>query len=169
VFGAVGGRAVHDAVEYAETTSTFASFFVWTVFGALFVGPLLARGLDLTAVVFAIASLTLVRMVPVAIALRGTGLRRRTVAFMGWFGPRGLASVVFTLISLEAIREAGGAGTELADLATTAIALSVLAHGLSAGPLASAYASSLKGEPNAAEMLEVPEPRRRRHITSARS
>jgi len=169
VFGAVGGREVHDAVEYAETTSTFASFFVWTVFGALFVGPLLARGLDLTAVVFAIASLTLVRMLPVAVALRGTGLRPRTAAFMGWFGPRGLASVVFTLIALEAIREAGGTGTELADLTTTAIALSVLAHGLSAGPLARVYASSLRGEPNVAEMLDVPEPRRRRHITSARS
>jgi NhaP-type Na+/H+ or K+/H+ antiporter len=169
VFGAVGGRGVHDAVEYAETTSTFASFFVWTVFGALFVGPLLARGLDLMAVVFSIASLTLVRMLPVAVALRGTGLRPRTAAFMGWFGPRGLASVVFTLIALEAIGEAGGTGTELADLTTTAIALSVLLHGLSAGPLASVYASSLRGAPNAAEMLDVPEPRRRRHITSARS
>jgi NhaP-type Na+/H+ or K+/H+ antiporter len=169
VFGAAGGRGVHDAVGYAETTATFASFFVWTVFGSLFVGPLLARGLDVPTVVFAILSLTVVRMFPVAIALRGTRLRATTTAFMGWFGPRGLASVVFTLIAVEAIEEAGGVGTELADLATATIAMSVLVHGLSAGPLATAYASALGSDPAAAEMLDVPEPRRRRHIAGSTS
>jgi NhaP-type Na+/H+ or K+/H+ antiporter len=164
IFGAVAGRAVHDAVGYAETTSTFASFFVWTVFGVLFVGPLLTRGLDVATVAFAVLSLTVVRMLPVAIALRGTGLRGTTLAFMGWFGPRGLASVVFTLIAVEAIGEAGGFGTELADVATATIALSVLLHGLSAGPLATRYASWLQGDAASAEMLDVPEPRRRRHI-----
>jgi NhaP-type Na+/H+ or K+/H+ antiporter len=164
VFGAVGGRDLHDAVDYVETTSTFASFFVWTVFGSVFVGPLLADGLDVRAVVFAVLSLTVVRMLPVAIALRGTGLSPTTVAFMGWFGPRGLASVVFTLIAVEEITEGGGAAAELADLATTAIALSVLAHGLTAGPLASAFASRLGKRPDGPEMLTVPEPRRPRRV-----
>jgi NhaP-type Na+/H+ or K+/H+ antiporter len=167
VFGSVAGRAVHDAVEYAEATSTFASFFVWTVFGALFVGPLFARGPDLRAVVFAVLSLTVVRMLPVTIALRGTRLRGATVAFMGWFGPRGLASVVFTLIVVEALRGAGATGTELADLTTTTIALSVLLHGLSAGPVAAAYASSLGNDATAPEMLAVPDPRQHRRITTA--
>jgi NhaP-type Na+/H+ or K+/H+ antiporter len=164
VFGSAGGRGVHDAVEYTETTSSFASFFVWTVFGSLFVGPLLARGLTLHALAFAVVSLTIVRMIPVAIALRGTGLRPSTTAFMGWFGPRGLASVVFTLIAVEALPGGGALGTELADLAATTIALSVLAHGLTAGPLAAAYARVLGREPAPAEMIDVPEPRHRRHI-----
>ena len=167
VFGAVGGRGVHQAVEYAETTSMFASFFVWTVFGSLFVAPLLARGLEPRVIVFAILSLTVVRMLPVAIALRGTRLRATTTAFMGWFGPRGLASVVFTLIAVETLHEAGGTGTELADVTTATIALSVFAHGLTAGPLATAYSSALGDDPTAAEMLDVPEPRRHRHIGTA--
>ena len=65
---------------------------------------------DLSAqpIVYAILSLTVIRMVPVAIALIGTHLRPATVAFMGWFGPRGLASVVFTLIALEEFEHGGG-------------------------------------------------------------
>ena len=81
----------------------FASFFVWTVFGALFVGPVLTTRIDATAVAYAVLSLTVIRMVPVAITLLGLGLRRDTVALMGWFGPRGLASVVFTLVAVETI------------------------------------------------------------------
>jgi len=163
-FGAVAGRGLHDAVGYVETTASFASFFVWTVFGALFVGPLLARGLDVAAVVYAVLSLSVIRMIPVAIALRGTGFRASTVAFMGWFGPRGLASVVFTLLALESIREAGGMGTELVDVTTMTIVLSVVLHGLTAGPLSSRYAGDLARHPAGAEMLSVPEPARRGHL-----
>ena len=64
-------------------------------------GPVITGEIDPVAILYAVVSLTLVRMVPVAAALAGAGLRRDTVAFMGWFGPRGLASVVFTLIAVE--------------------------------------------------------------------
>ena len=55
-----------EPTEFTETLGLFSSFFVWTVFGALFVGPVLTRGIDAAAIVYAVLSLTLVRMVPVA-------------------------------------------------------------------------------------------------------
>lgn len=73
----------------------------------------------------------MIRMVPVAIALAGSHLRAATVAFMGWFGPRGLASVVFTLLALEEI-ERGGDGPMLVETITWTILLSVVLHGISA-------------------------------------
>ena len=101
LFGASTRSRMHEPVEFTETVGLFASFFVWTVFGALFVGPVITGEIEPVAILYAVVSLTLVRMVPVAAALAGAGLRRDTVAFMGWFGPRGLASVVFTLIAVE--------------------------------------------------------------------
>ena len=103
VFGAVdeGNRA---AITFTEDVALFASLLVWVVFGAYFVGPVLAGGVDASAVVYALLSLTLIRMVPVAVALLGKGFRPLTTGFMGWFGPRGLASVVFTLIAVEELQ-----------------------------------------------------------------
>ena len=72
----------------------------WMGFGAIALG-LVAPDVTWQVVVYAALSLTLVRMVPVALALLGTGARRPTMAFIGWFGPRGLASVVFALLVLE--------------------------------------------------------------------
>lgn len=69
-------------------------------------------------ILYAMISLTLVRMGPVAVALAGTRLRRDTVAFMGWFGPRGLASVVFTLIAVEELHGNGAIPEAVAELAT---------------------------------------------------
>jgi sodium/hydrogen antiporter len=76
-------------------------------------------------------------MLPVALAVLGTGARRPTVAFLGWFGPRGLASIVFAIILLD--------DTKLPHLdtlllaITVTIALSVYAHGLTARPLTERY------------------------------
>lgn len=163
VFGAVA-RDRREAIGFTEDASMFASFLVWVIFGASFAGPVLAGSLDGTAVVYAIVSLTLVRMVPVAIALVGKGFGRSTVAFMGWFGPRGLASVVFTLIALEELH-----GTPLDEplmgIATWTILLSVILHGFTAHPLAGAYGGRIRaGDPTAPELVEVAEPRVRRHL-----
>ena len=73
---------------------------VWFAFGALAIPIVLVRA-DLIVVAYAILSLTLVRMVPVALACWGAGLDHKTVLFIGWFGPRGLASLVFALLALE--------------------------------------------------------------------
>jgi sodium/hydrogen antiporter len=98
-------------------------------------------------------------MIPVAIALIGGRLRPVTVAFIGWFGPRGLASVVFTLIAFDAL---GGQqlARELVEITTWTILLSVLAHGLSSGPLATAYGRLLKSASAGAPELAAGEPTR---------
>ena len=162
LFGAATSSRVHEPVEFTETVGLFASFFVWTVFGALFVGPVITGDIEPIAILYAVISLTVVRMVPVAAALAGTGLRRDTVAFMGWFGPRGLASVVFTLIAFEELHGAGPIADAIVEIATWTILLSVVAHGLSAGPFASAYGHRLHEAGDIPELAEAPEPRIRR-------
>ncbi len=93
-------------------------------------------------VLYAVLSLTLIRMVPVAIALSGTGLSRATLLFMGWFGPRGLASIVLGLVYLESESNLPGESTvRLAVMAT--VLLSILAHGLTAVPGIERYARAI--------------------------
>ena len=115
MFGAATRGRLAEPVQFTETLGLSASFLVWSIFGALFVGELLTHELSAQPIVYAVLSLTVIRMVPVAIALIGTHLRPATVAFMGWFGPRGLASVVFTLLALEEIEHGGGGGDAPAD------------------------------------------------------
>jgi NhaP-type Na+/H+ or K+/H+ antiporter len=104
-------------------------------------------------------------MAPVAISLLGAGLRSDTVAFMGWFGPRGLASVVFTLVTVENLHASGAAYDAIVELATWTILLSVMVHGLSAGPLAHVYGRRMQGAGDVPELSDAPEPRvRRRHL-----
>ena len=92
---------------------------------------------------YALLSLTVVRMLPVAIALIGTRLSAASVIFMGWFGPRGLASIVLGLVYLEQEMHFRGEPTiRFAVMAT--VLLSIFAHGLSAMPGISLYASKVK-------------------------
>ena len=139
VFGAVTRASrLGRAGAFTETVGLTLSFAVWAIFGALFVGQLLSYGLASRPILYAVLSLTVIRMVPVAIALTGTRLRAATTAFMGWFGPRGLASVVFMLIALEEFNHSAE-GKTLVEAATWTILLSVVLHGISATPLARRY------------------------------
>ena len=162
LFGASTSSRMQEPVEFTETVGLFASFFVWTVFGAIFVGPVVTGEIEPVAILYAVISLTVVRMLPVAAALTGVGLRRDTVAFMGWFGPRGLASVVFTLIAFEDLHGAGPIADAIVEIATWTILLSVVAHGLSAGPFAHAYGRRVNAAGEIPELAEAPEPRIRR-------
>ena len=93
-------------------------------------------------VLYAILSLTVVRMIPVAISLFGARLGPATVIFLGWFGPRGLASIVLGLVYLH--QEANLTGEATIQLAMTAtVLLSILAHGLSATPGIEIYARKI--------------------------
>ena len=166
LFGASTSSQMHEPVEFTETVGLFASFFVWTVFGAIFVGPVVTGVIEPVAILYAVISLTVVRMLPVAVALTDVGLRRDTVAFMGWFGPRGLASVVFTLIAFEDLHGAGPIADAIVEIATWTILLSVVAHGLSAGPFASAYGHRLHEAGDIPELAEAPEPRIRRRTVA---
>ena len=159
MFGAATRGTLHEPTEFTETIGLFASFVVWTVFGALFVGPVLTARVDAAAIAYAVLSLTVVRMVPVAISLTGLGLRRDTLAIMGWFGPRGLASVVFTLVAVETLDRSGAAPDALVEVATWTILLSVMAHGLTARPIARAYGRRMQHVGDAPELSDAPEPR----------
>jgi hypothetical protein len=104
--------------------------------------------------------------VPVAIALIGTHLRPATVAFMGWFGPRGLASVVFTLLALQELEQSGGG--MLVQTVTWTILLSVVLHGISAPPLAARYGASIGKAGKIPEKAPAGEPRIRLHDLAGR-
>jgi NhaP-type Na+/H+ or K+/H+ antiporter len=135
VFGRLAGRT--GAPTYlADQVGELLAALTFLIFGAVALGPVLG---DLTwaIVAYAVLSLTLVRMVPVAVALVGSRPRPVTVGFVGWFGPRGLASIVFALDLV------GESGLEEAPLIVRVVgltvALSVLLHGLSAAPAARRY------------------------------
>lgn len=140
VFGEVcRDRLVDSELLVDETVSNLLQGATWFVFGAVAVGPvILEGGFDWRWVVYALLSLTVVRMLPVALALLGTKERWPTVAFVGWFGPRGLASVVFLIIVLDLSPDEGAMATIFGTVAVT-VFLSILLHGLSARPLAIAY------------------------------
>ena len=167
LFGAATRQRLAEPVEFTETLGLAGSFLVWSLFGALFVGELLTRDLSAQPIIYALLSLTVIRMVPVAIALIGTQLRPATVAFMGWFGPRGLASVVFTLLALEEIEQSGG-GSMLLQTVTWTILLSVVLHGISASPLAARYGASIAKAGKVPEKAPAGEPRIRVHDLAGR-
>ena len=163
VFRAATRSEFIEQAEFTETLGTFLSAAVWTIFGTVLVTSVYNQAFDWRPLIYAVLSLTVVRMVPVALAMWGAGLRRDTVAVMGWFGPRGLASVVFTLIVLEVFGEAGRPVDTLVTAATWTILLSVVLHGLTAAPLSAWYARRLAAsQPPPVELTGESEPHQRR-------
>jgi NhaP-type Na+/H+ or K+/H+ antiporter len=137
IFGALVSRESEEASRLNEELGGPLGGVTFLIFGAVLLGPAL-KHVSWQIALYAVLSLTLVRMLPVAVAMIGTGARMPTVGFLGWFGPRGLASIVFAVIVVE---EAHLPGAE-AILATTyvTIGLSVIAHGITVAPLARRYA-----------------------------
>jgi sodium/hydrogen antiporter len=144
-------------LDFAENEGHLLNLTVFFIFGTAVLEYLDAATWEVVA--FGLLSLTLVRMLPVAVALLGTGLRPVTVALMGWFGPRGLASIILALVVVEEEPELPGLDILLAAVAVTVLA-SVFAHGISARPLAAAYSTRLEDlppdAPEVAEVLELP-------------
>jgi NhaP-type Na+/H+ or K+/H+ antiporter len=142
--------AGEQMVEFSEVWGQLLNLFVFAVFGTL-VGPVLGNFGALVGL-YAILSLTVVRMLPVGISLIGARLQRSSVIFMGWFGPRGLASIVLGLIFLK--QEANLAGEQIVSLVVMlTVLLSVFAHGISAAPVINIYARQV-------EMLDADAPER---------
>ncbi len=138
-YGATSGERGERLVPYVEETGALVSLLVWLAFGAIAVVPAF-ESLTWQTVLYAVLSLTVIRMVPVALALAGRRLGRAAVAFVGWFGPRGLASVVFALLALE---DLGHSAEPAVTVIVFTILLSVVAHGLTADPLARRYGPRL--------------------------
>lgn len=164
-FRAASRNRLHAHVGYTETTGQVLTLVVWTIFGALLAAPVITDGTGPRPLVYAVLSLTAIRMIPVALALTGAGLHRSTVAFMGWFGPRGMASVVFTLLLLIEVEAAGAeVPGELVEAAAWTILLSVVLHGLTAGSLGRRYGAFIRGLGPGRPESEGPEPRTRQRV-----
>jgi NhaP-type Na+/H+ or K+/H+ antiporter len=166
LFGALRRDAGGEVTYLVDEAGELFNAVTFIVFGAVILGPVLDE-LTWQLMLYAGLSLTVVRMLPVAVAMLGTGARRPTVAFLGWFGPRGLASIVFAVILLD--------DTKLAHLhtlllaITVTVAVSVYAHGLTARPLTERYARwwnshprdvlpAMESVPAAAHRLRGPSP-----------
>ena len=166
-FGRVSGARGSVVTLFTEEAGGFFAAVTWIGFGALALGWAIPH-ITWQVVVYALLSLTLVRMVPVAIAMARRGARLPTVAFIGWFGPRGLASVVFALLVVE--RGVPEEQTIVTTVVVT-VALSVVLHGLTSVPLVGAYhrwfEAHASGHPAAPEATPTTMPRRKRQLTPA--
>lgn len=134
-FRLTGGAPNIDTASFTAEVGSVLGAATWMIFGAVAVLTALPH-ITWQILAYAVLSLTAVRMLPVAVALTGSGVRWPTRAFVGWFGPRGLASVVFGLLAFE--RGIPAATTLLTTVVVT-VGLSVFAHGLSAKPLVTVY------------------------------
>jgi NhaP-type Na+/H+ or K+/H+ antiporter len=158
-FGAASGRSRERLVPFVEETGALVSLLVWLAFGSIAVAVAL-ESLTWQVVIYAVLSLTVIRMVPVAIALAGARLGRTAVVVVGWFGPRGLASVVFALLALEEIGQ--HAASQAVAVITVTVLLSVVAHGATADPLARRFGPRLAPAAGGAEHADMPDlPERR--------
>jgi NhaP-type Na+/H+ or K+/H+ antiporter len=162
VFGVVSGRREQATTLLADEAGTVLAAATWMAFGALALA-LVLPAITWQVVLYAALSLTVVRMIPVAIALAGTGSQWQTKLFVGWFGPRGLASVVFALMVLDS----GMPDAEpLLITVVVTVALSVFLHGLTAIPFVSVYhrwyESHLARHTSVVEAEPTPMPRKRR-------
>jgi NhaP-type Na+/H+ or K+/H+ antiporter len=148
----VAGAVFRAALRYdpeelnrlADEVGSVLDGLTFVLFGAVLLGPALAA-LSWDVVLYAVLSLTLVRIGPVALAMAGSGARPPTVGFLGWFGPRGLASIVFAVIVVEQSRLPNE--SLIVRTVYVTVGLSVLAHGLTAAPLADRYARWFERHP----------------------
>ena len=148
------------AVRFTETQGSLLAIGVWIAFGLTLAGRLLTDLWDPRAIAYAVLSLTVIRLLPVGIALAGMRFRPSTVLFIGWFGPRGLASIVFLIVGLEGLQQAGVDPGPFGAAVAWTVLLSVIAHGLSAGPIAARYGRLMADLPaDSPELEDSTEPR----------
>jgi NhaP-type Na+/H+ or K+/H+ antiporter len=134
-------EAGEHSVEFTEEWGQVVNLSVFFLFGLL-----VARAweeFEGLHWLYAVLSLTVVRMLPVAVSLLGTRLSRATVLFMGWFGPRGLASIVLGLVYLQEVEGSGGATITIRLAVMATVLLSIFAHGLTARPGMELYARKI--------------------------
>jgi len=139
-FGALASERKHMVIEAAEGTSELFSLITWVVFGAA-VALQHPGDFDWRVGVYAVLSLTVVRMLPVFVSTLGLAVPTDAKLFLGWFGPRGLASIVFLVIVAQ--EKLPGGDTLIATVVAT-VALSIVAHGLTANPLSAAFGRRAK-------------------------
>jgi NhaP-type Na+/H+ or K+/H+ antiporter len=160
LFGGLVPRESEQASRLNEELGDLLGGLTFLIFGAVLLGTAL-KHVTWQAGLYAVLSLTIIRMLPVAIAMLGSGAKLPTVGFLGWFGPRGLASIVFAVITIQEAHLAGSNTILLATYLT--VGLSVAAHGITAAPLAKRYARWYERHPahSRPAMESVPAPHHR--------
>ena len=141
VFAPVTRRLPNDALNLAEDLSGLLSLAIWFVFGQL-INQTMGH-VSVGIVIYALLVVTVVRVGPVMLSLRGTGLSVADRAFLGWLGPRGLASIVFG--SLAFIELAPADGDVVAEIMVVTVLLSIALHGLSFAPIGAWYGRRVRG------------------------
>ena len=142
LFGSIAKEHKPKLLLAAEGTGDTLALITWVVFGAVVIGQS-AEALSWEVVLYAALSLTVVRMLPVFLTLSGMNLGSDEKLFMGWFGPRGLASIVFAVMVLN---EKLPGGATIAMTVVCTIVLSIILHGLSAKPLVAALVEKIRRE-----------------------
>jgi sodium/hydrogen antiporter len=139
-FGAAPGRPAADesTVSLLETAADLLGVLIWFLAGGL-VLLALDHGFSWQWPVLAVLALTVLRIVPVSISLLGSGLRTPSVLFIGWFGPRGLATIVFALLAVEELGADHGVIPDVTGVVAFIVTISVFAHGISARPCSRRY------------------------------
>jgi NhaP-type Na+/H+ or K+/H+ antiporter len=130
LYSAINREYKHDLLEEAEGAGDTLSMFTWIIFGSVVIAGNL-KYFTWNIVIYALLSLTVIRMVPVLISLIKTELTGKEKIFISWFGPRGLASIVFAIIIFDI--GLPHIGTIILTAACT-ILLSIVLHGFSANP-----------------------------------
>jgi NhaP-type Na+/H+ or K+/H+ antiporter len=140
----VGAAVVHRTSRLMEELGGILSAVTFFAFGAIVIGIGIVD-LDAETIIYAVLSLTVIRMLPVAVSMLGSGAAPQTMAFAGWFGPRGLATIVFMLTVVEEASLPGS--SRIVQVATVTVLLSVVAHGVTAPVLTERYVRWLSNRP----------------------
>jgi NhaP-type Na+/H+ or K+/H+ antiporter len=167
VFGHLLRKKYPDICTLSEALAYLLTMLSFFLFGALIFGPRISA-ITWEIALYAFASLTIVRMVPVGLAMLRAKVALPTVAFLGWFGPRGIVSLVF---AGTVVAEVDPTATELTlTIVSTTVAMSVLLHGVTAWPLSIAYGrwiSNMDHDDDAGEMQDTPHIATRNRVTPA--
>lgn len=154
VFGATVGTRCKFILEFAESEGQALAMLSFIIFGAVML-PQAISHTSWATIVYAILSLTLIRMLPVAIALAGARLNPVTTGFLGWFGPRGLASILFGLLIVEKMHTP--ATSAILSIVVVTVAFSIILHGITAAPFGKRYAALAETKGDCPENMPVPE------------
>jgi len=140
LFGGLARQHKETLLRAAEGTGDTFALITWVIFGSAVIGQALGY-FSWRLLLYAVLSLTLIRMLPVFLSLTGSGLNTESKLFIGWFGPRGLASIVFGVIVVNTNLPNSHA---MAVVVVFTVILSILAHGITANPWARAYGERMR-------------------------
>jgi NhaP-type Na+/H+ or K+/H+ antiporter len=144
LFGALAKDEREEFLRAGEGTGDTLALITWVIFGSAVVGQAVGS-FSWLILLYSVLSLTVIRMLPVFLALTGSGISTGGKLFIGWFGPRGLASIVFGIIVLNSSLPEAETGP-IAMTVVCTVLLSIIFHGITANPLAAALAAQLRSK-----------------------